>query len=322
MKLFLANPRGFCAGVERAIAIVEQMLSTAEEPVFVRHEIVHNRVVVEHLRARGAVFVEDVSEIPLGALAVVSAHGAPISVFREAGDRSLRLIDATCPLVSKVHLEVARHARQGRSVIVIGHRDHVEVKGIIGHYEHTGAAAVMVVESNAEAEAVAPPTPDNLGYVTQTTLSVSHARGIIAVLRRRFPHIIAPHAQDICYATENRQNAVRKLAEACDLILVIGAPHSSNSQRLKETAQGEGVAAQLIERPEEIQAEWLTGLRTLGLTSSASAPEHLVASTIERLTALSPGLVIEEFGKPEMISFRLPAGLSDFDRAEPDSARA
>jgi 4-hydroxy-3-methylbut-2-en-1-yl diphosphate reductase len=322
VKLLLANPRGFCAGVERAVAIVERMLDVTDEPVFVRHEIVHNQVVVEHLRGRGAVFVEQMSEIPRDALAVVSAHGAPITVFREADERGLRLLDATCPLVSKVHLEVARHARQGRSVIVIGHRDHVEVKGIVGHYEHEGAATIQVVESEADAETVAPPTPGLLGYVTQTTLSVSQARNIIAVLHRRFPNIIAPHAQDICYATENRQNAVRKLAETCDLILVIGAPHSSNSQRLKETAQALGVTARLIERPEEILPDWLTGIATLGLTSSASAPEHLVARAIERLTGLSPGLVIEEFGAPEGVSFRLPAQLRDLDRAETREVRA
>jgi 4-hydroxy-3-methylbut-2-enyl diphosphate reductase len=313
VKLYLANPRGFCAGVDRAVAIVEQLLETAEEPVFIRHEIVHNRVVVDGLRARGGVFVEEVADIPAGALAVVSAHGAPPEVFEQARLRDLRLMDATCPLVAKVHLEVSRHARQGRSVIVIGHRDHVEVKGIVGHFERTGAGTIAVVETAAEAELVEVATPEHAGYVTQTTLSVDQTRAIVEVLRRRFPALIAPHAQDICYATQNRQNAVRRLAEVCDLILVIGAPHSSNSVRMKETAETCGVAAQLIERSDDIAAEWLVGRGTLGLTSSASAPEHLVTAAIARLTELAPGLEIEEFGDPENVAFRMPAGMRAFD---------
>lgn len=314
MRLVLANPRGFCAGVDRAIAIVEQLVEANDEPVFVRHEIVHNRVVVDDLRRRGAVFVEDISEIPRGSLAVVSAHGAPPEVFQIAKARALRLTDATCPLVSKVHLEVSRHARHGRSVVVIGHRSHVEVQGIIGYYVSVDRGEIHVVETECEARALEVATPDRIGYVSQTTLAVDQTRLIIEALRERFPALVDPHAQDICYATQNRQLAVRNLATVCDLILVVGAPHSSNSQRMREVATAAGVEAHLIEGAGDIQPHWISGRRSIGLTSSASAPEHLVQEVVDRIRVFDPTVAVDEFGQPESISFRLPLDSADLSR--------
>jgi 4-hydroxy-3-methylbut-2-en-1-yl diphosphate reductase len=309
MRLVLANPRGFCAGVDRAIAVVEDLLERSTEPVFVRHEIVHNRVVVDGLRARGAVFVETLDEIPDGAVAVISAHGAPPEVFREGARRGLRLIDATCPLVSKVHLEVMRHARHGRAVVVIGHRAHVEVRGIVGYYQWPDGGGIHVVENAEEARNLTVPIPDRIGYVTQTTLALDETRRVIEVLKTRFPHLVAPHSQDICYATQNRQDAVRHLAKTCELILVIGAPHSSNSLRLCEVAQDAGVPDRLVQYPADIDAEWLAGRSVVGLTSSASAPEHLIAEAIARIKSFYPNLEVEEFGEAEQVKFRLPPEL-------------
>ncbi len=283
MKLVLANPRGFCAGVDRAIAIVEGALDCNEGPVFVRHAIVHNNVVIERLSRRGAIFVEKLSEVPPGSRVVLSAHGSPPEVYAEAKALGLRVFDGACPLVTKVHLEVARHAKQGRAVAVIGHRDHVEVQGILGYYDNPNGDGAFVVEEETDVIAVPEPRSGEIAYVTQTTLAVDQTLQIVAALAARFPRIIAPHRQDICYATQNRQDAVRQLAKDCDLILVIGAAHSSNSTRLVEVAQRAGVTARLIETADEIGSGWLEGVKSLGLTSSASAPEYLVDAVIERL---------------------------------------
>jgi len=309
MKLILVNPRGFCAGVDRAIKMVEELLNIFPEPVYVRHEIVHNRVVVDKLRAKGAVFVDEISEIPTGAVAVLSAHGAPPEVYADAKQRGLRLFDATCPLVSKVHLEVARHARCGRSVAVIGHRNHVEVIGTVGYYDSTAGGCIHVVESTEEARRVEVPDPERIGYVSQTTLAVDQTQRIVDVLLTRFPRLVDPHSTNICYATQNRQDAVRTLAGDCDLIIVIGAPHSSNSVRMREVAETCGVETRLVERPSEIEPEWLSGRTRIGLTSSASAPESLVAGTVEYLLSLAPGLVVESTGEPERVSFNMPTAL-------------
>ena len=309
MKLILANPRGFCAGVDRAIKMVEELLEIFSEPVYVRHEIVHNRVVVDELRTKGAVFVNEISEIPTGAVAVLSAHGAPPEVYADAKLRGLRLFDATCPLVSKVHLEVARHARHGRSVAVIGHRNHVEVIGTIGYYDSAADGSIHVVESTEEARLLVVSDPGRIGYVSQTTLAFDQTQRIVDVLLSRFPKLVGPHSNDICYATQNRQDAVRTLAGDCDLIIVIGAPHSSNSVRMREVAETCGVEARLIERPSEIEPEWLSGRTRIGLTSSASAPESLVAGTVEFLLSLAPALVVETTGAPEHVSFNMPPAL-------------
>lgn len=311
MDLHVANPRGFCAGVDRAIAVVDDLLELFGGPVFVRHEIVHNKVVVQDLSGRGAKFVESISEIPEGSVAVVSAHGAAPAVFADARARKLRIFDATCPLVTRVQVKVARHARKGESVIVIGHRNHPEVQGLLGCYDTGIAPGIFVVETEAEAREIAIPATERVGYVTQTTLSLDQTRRMIEILAERFPRLISPQAQDICYATQNRQSAAKILAKDCDLVLVIGAPHSSNSVRLCETVAAEGGAAQLIENAGDIQTAWLAGCTHLGLTASASAPEHVVQSVIARLHDLLPGLRVSEIGTPEEIVFRKPQALLD-----------
>lgn len=310
MNLWLANPRGFCAGVERAVRVVDELLALSQAPVYVRHEIVHNRAVVDGLRARGAVFVEDTEAIPEGALAVISAHGAAPPVHRAAA-RGRQLFDATCPLVTKVHLEVQAHARAGRSVLLVGHRGHVEVEGTIGWFRDAGGAHIVVVETAAEAETVQVADPAQVAYVTQTTLAVDAAQRIVDVLRRRFPALVAPHHDDICYATQNRQDAVRALAARCQCVIVVGAPHSSNSVRMVEVAAQGGSAAYLVETPADIRPEWLQGVTDLGLSSSASAPEHLVQGAVARLRELAPGLELHEFGTREDLSFKLPAALTE-----------
>jgi 4-hydroxy-3-methylbut-2-enyl diphosphate reductase len=279
LTVLLASPRGFCAGVERAIAIVKEALRKNGAPVYVRHEIVHNRHVVEELRAMGAVFVDELDDVPDGALVVFSAHGVPKAVPAEARRRRLLFADATCPLVSKVHREVERHARAGRTVLLIGHADHPEVVGTMGQVP---PGTVLLVEDVAAAEAVAVPDPQRLAYATQTTLSVADTAAIVAVLRRRFPAIEAPRGDDICYATTNRQEAVAAVAGTADLVLVVGAPNSSNSRRLVEVAEQAGCPrAMLIESAADIDWRHLSGVRRLGLTAGASAPELLVDGVIE-----------------------------------------
>lgn len=316
MNLWLANPRGFCAGVDRAVRIVEELIALVGAPVYVRHEIVHNHHVVERLRDAGALFVDDLSEVPRGAVAVVSAHGAAPAVHAQARALGLRAFDATCPLVSKVHLEVMRQARAGRRVIVIGHRQHVEVIGTVGHYDNPEGDGIVVVENEDEARRVRVPRPEQVAYVTQTTLAVETSARIVAVLRERFPALIAPHHDDICYATQNRQDAVRHLSARCSHVYVLGAPHSSNSVRLVEVARESGSAAQLIESAQDIDAEWFTGARHLGLTSSASAPECLVEEVLARLRSLVPVLAVREIGVPEQVVFKLPATLTELRRQQ------
>lgn len=309
MNILLANPRGFCAGVDRAIEIVEQALDTFGAPIYVRHEVVHNKTVVERLRARGAVFVEEIPEVPDAQTVIFSAHGVSQAVREAAAARDLRVFDATCPLVTKVHLEVARHCREGRDLVLIGHRGHPEVEGTLGQYRGTGGAQSHLVETVDDVARLTPTDPQRLAYVTQTTLSVDDTRAIIEALRARFPAIVGPKKDDICYATQNRQDAVKVLAARCDLVLVVGSANSSNSNRLRELAERQGVTAKLIDGPADIRRDWLEGVQTLGLTAGASAPEDLVAAVIEQLRAWGATAVEEAGGEPENVSFGLPKEL-------------
>ena len=312
MKIRLANPRGFCAGVDRAIEIVEKVLDVFGAPIYVRHEVVHNRFVVERLRERGAVFVDDLTEVPDGQTVIFSAHGVSQAVRQEAEQRDLRVFDATCPLVTKVHLEVARHGREGNEVILIGHRGHPEVEGTMGQYRHDGArgrGGIHLVETVDDVARLEIGDPTRVAFVTQTTLSMDDTAVIIDALKTRFPGIVGPKRNDICYATQNRQDAVKDLAQKCDLVLVVGSPNSSNSNRLKEIAVKLGKPAYLIDGPDDIRAEWLDGVGAIGLTAGASAPEVLVGQVIERLRAWGAQSVEENVGKPEQVTFGLPKNL-------------
>ncbi len=305
MPITLANPRGFCAGVERAIAIVERALEQFGAPIYVRHEVVHNKFVVEGLRARGAIFIEALDEVPSGATLIFSAHGVPKSVRDEAAVRGLRVFDATCPLVTKVHVEVSKMHAEGREIIMIGHKDHPEVEGTMG--QSTGG--MYLVETPADVATLAVANPAMLAYVTQTTLSVDDAAVIVTALRERFPDIVGPKKDDICYATQNRQDAVRVLAEACDLVLVVGSVTSSNSNRLREVATLLGREAHLIDRAENIDPAWLQNAPRIGVTAGASAPEVLVEEVIARLHQLGAGAVQNLDGVIEDVKFPLPSGL-------------
>ena len=311
MDVVLANPRGFCAGVDRAIEIVKRALELLGAPIYVRHEVVHNRFVVDELRARGAVFVEELDDVPDGATVIFSAHGVSQSVRREAARRDLKVFDATCPLVTKVHLEVARHCRAGRDVVLIGHAGHPEVEGTMGQWLAEGGnlARIYLVESLEDVAALQVAQPDNFAYTTQTTLSVDDTREIISALRAKFPAIQGPRNDDICYATQNRQDAVRALSTQCDLLLVVGSPYSSNSNRLRELAEREGVQAHLIDGAEEIDPQWLQGRHCVGVTAGASAPDVLVRGVLERLRQLGAGPVRELAGEPENMVFALPREL-------------
>jgi 4-hydroxy-3-methylbut-2-enyl diphosphate reductase len=311
MKILLANPRGFCAGVDRAIEIVEKVLDVFGAPIYVRHEVVHNRFVVQRLRERGAVFVDDLAEVPDGQTVIFSAHGVSQAVREEAQGRNLRVFDATCPLVTKVHLEVARHCRDRIEVVLIGHRGHPEVEGTMGQYrcERGDGRGVHLVETVEDVGRLVIRDPSRLAFVTQTTLSMDDTVVIIDALRARFPAIIGPKRNDICYATQNRQDAVKDLAQKCDLVLVVGSPNSSNSNRLKEIALKLGRPAYLIDGPDDIRAEWFDGVQTIGLTAGASAPEVLVGQVIERLKAWGATRVEENTGKPEQVTFGLPKDL-------------
>ncbi len=310
MNIQLANPRGFCAGVDRAIAIVERVLDIHGAPIYVRHEVVHNRFVVEGLRTRGAIFVEDLDEVPDGATLVFSAHGVPQAVRQAAEARGLRVFDATCPLVTKVHLEVARYCKNGISVVLIGHRGHPEVEGTLGQCSGEGGA-MHLVEQVADVEALAVTDPERVAYVTQTTLSMDDSREIIAALRARFPAIQGPKKSDICYATQNRQDAVRDLAARSDLLLVVGSPNSSNSNRLRELAEKQGCVAYLIDGPEDMHREWLDGQPRVGLTAGASAPEVLVERVVQQLRDWGAAAVEEQEGIREQVVFPLPRELAD-----------
>jgi 4-hydroxy-3-methylbut-2-enyl diphosphate reductase len=309
MQILLANPRGFCAGVDRAIEIVERALELFGAPIYVRHEVVHNRHVVEGLRARGTVFVNELDEIPDGATVIFSAHGVSRAVHEEGARRGLRVFDATCPLVTKVHLEVSRHAREGRECILIGHKGHPEVEGTMGQYDSSHGGAMYLVETPQDVELLAVMRPENLAFVTQTTLSVDDTACVIDRLRKRFPQIQGPRKDDICYATQNRQDAVKALAGRCDVFLVVGSPNSSNSNRLREIAEKQGVPAYLVDAAHEIREEWVTGKQSIGVTAGASAPQALVDGVVERLRAWGGDVVVESRGRREKVTFSLPRAL-------------
>jgi 4-hydroxy-3-methylbut-2-enyl diphosphate reductase len=310
MDILLANPRGFCAGVDRAIEIVKRALETLGAPIYVRHEVVHNRYVVDDLRHRGAVFVEDLDEVPDGATVIFSAHGVSQAVRQEAAQRGLKVFDATCPLVTKVHFEVARQCRAGRDMVLIGHAGHPEVEGTMGQWNaEAGAGRIHLIENLDDVASLQLGQPEHCAYTTQTTLSVDDTRGIISALRARFPAIQGPRNDDICYATQNRQDAVRELARHCDLVLVVGSPNSSNSNRLRELAEREGIEAHLIDGAVEIDPRWLEGRRHIGVSAGASAPEVLVRGVIERLHELGATGVRELDGEPEDMVFALPREL-------------
>ena len=310
MDVFLANPRGFCAGVDRAFEIVKRAIETLGAPIYVRHEVVHNRFVVDDLKARGAVFVEELDEVPDNATVIFSAHGVSQAVRAEADRRGLKVFDATCPLVTKVHFEVARHCRAGRDVVLIGHAGHPEVVGTMGQWSREGASGLIYLVEDIEGVATLQVgQPENLAYTTQTTLSVDDTRGIIDALKARFPAIQGPRHDDICYATQNRQDAVRELAGRCDLVLVVGSPNSSNSNRLAELARREGVESYLIDGAHEIDPAWVAGKHHIGLTAGASAPQVLVDGVIARLRELGVQGVSELDGEPEDMVFALPKEL-------------
>ncbi|KAF1715761.1 4-hydroxy-3-methylbut-2-enyl diphosphate reductase [Pseudoxanthomonas sangjuensis] len=310
MDVLLANPRGFCAGVDRAIEIVKRAIETLGAPIYVRHEVVHNRFVVDDLKRRGAVFVEELDEVPDGATVIFSAHGVSQAVRAEAGRRGLKVFDATCPLVTKVHLEVSRHCRAGRDVVLIGHAGHPEVEGTMGQWSReAGTGSIHLVEDIDDVAALEVSQPGNLAYTTQTTLSVDDTIGIIEALRAKYPAIQGPKNDDICYATQNRQDAVRDLAKQCDLVLVVGSPNSSNSNRLRELAQRDGVESYLIDGAHEIDPAWVAGKRRVGVTAGASAPDVLVEGVIARLRELGAGAVGELQGEPENMVFALPKEL-------------
>ena len=305
MNILLANPRGFCAGVDRAIAIVEHALAKCGAPIYVRHEVVHNRFVVDDLKAKGAVFVEELGEVPANSTVVFSAHGVAKSVRAEAEARGLRVFDATCPLVTKVHVEVEKMRAHGHEIVMIGHAGHPEVEGTMGQCD----GGIHLVESEADVDRLAVADPDALAYVTQTTLSVDDAAAVVAALRRRFPRIVGPKKDDICYATQNRQDAVKRMAPLADVVIVVGSPNSSNSNRLREVAAKRNVPAYMIDRADQLRPEWLAGKRCIGVTAGASAPEVLVQEVIARLAALGAADVHELDGAVETIVFPLPKGL-------------
>jgi 4-hydroxy-3-methylbut-2-en-1-yl diphosphate reductase len=309
VQILLANPRGFCAGVDRAIEIVERALETLGAPIYVRHEVVHNRFVVERLRDRGAVFVDEVDEIPEGATCIFSAHGVSQDVRRQAQGRRLTVFDATCPLVTKVHIEVKRYSREGREVVLIGHAGHPEVEGTMGQFDKAHGGDIYLVETPEDVARLPVRNPAHLAYVTQTTLSMDDTARVIDALRARFPEISGPRKDDICYATQNRQDAVRELAGRCDVVLVVGSRNSSNSNRLRELAEQKGVPAYLIDGPADIRYEWLEGKQAVGVTAGASAPELLVQQVVAQLKQMGGTLATELPGRTEHVVFALPPAL-------------
>jgi 4-hydroxy-3-methylbut-2-enyl diphosphate reductase len=313
MEVLLANPRGFCAGVERAISIVERALDNFGAPIYVRHEVVHNKYVVEGLRKKGAIFVEQLSEVPQGSTVIFSAHGVSKAVRAEAEARGLKVFDATCPLVTKVHVEVAKMRDAGREIIMIGHRGHPEVEGTMGQGKDEGASPVgmFLVETAADVATLSVQDPAKLAYVTQTTLSVDDAALVVSALRARFPEIIGPKKDDICYATQNRQDAVKFMTPQCDVVIVVGSPNSSNSNRLREVARGLGADAYMVDDASELRAEWLVGKKRIGVTAGASAPEVLVRNVIDMLKKLGATRVSQLKGIEESVVFPLPKSLLD-----------
>jgi 4-hydroxy-3-methylbut-2-enyl diphosphate reductase len=306
MEVLLANPRGFCAGVERAIEIVERALEEFGAPIYVRHEIVHNRYVVDNLRAKGAVFVEELDEVPAGGTVIFSAHGVAKAVRDDAARRGLTVFDATCPLVTKVHVEVAKMLKAGYEIVMIGHRGHPEAEGTMGQ----AASGMYLVETVDDVATVRPRNPEKLAYVTQTTLSVDDATAIVAALKSRFPAIRGPKRDDICYATQNRQDAVKLMAPQCEVVIVVGSPNSSNSNRLREVAQKAGAQAYMVDSAADLRAEWVQGKGAVGVTAGASAPEVLVDEVIERLKELGAQRVRPLEGISETVVFTLPRGLA------------
>jgi 4-hydroxy-3-methylbut-2-en-1-yl diphosphate reductase len=316
MQVLLANPRGFCAGVDRAIEIVERALELFGAPIYVRHEIVHNRHVVERLRGLGAIFVDELAEVPEGGTVIFSAHGVSTAVEDEARLRRLAVFNATCPLVTKVHMEVQRYAREGRDVILIGHAGHPEVEGTLGRFDTSGGGRMHLVQRVADVATLAVRDPQQLAFVTQTTLSMDDTAEIVTALRARFPQLATPRREDICYATQNRQDAVKKLLERCDVLVVVGSRSSSNSNRLRELADRAGIPGYLIDGPEELRTEWFDGKHTVGVTAGASAPEVLVRKVIEQLAHWGAQTPREISGREEHVLFTLPRELRR-DREEP-----
>ncbi|MGV6807398.1 MAG: 4-hydroxy-3-methylbut-2-enyl diphosphate reductase [bacterium] len=309
IDLKLANPRGFCAGVDRAIDIVNRALDIFGKPIYVRHEVVHNRYVVDSLRERGAVFVEEVEEVPEGAIVIFSAHGVSQKVRADADQRGLKVFDATCPLVTKVHMEVTRFSADGRECILIGHQGHPEVEGTMGQYDSSCGGRIYLVESETDVDSLSVDNPDRLAFVTQTTLSVDDTSRVIDALRNKFPNIEGPRKDDICYATQNRQDAVKQMALECDLVLVVGSPNSSNSNRLRELAERCGAQSYLIDNADDIDASWLEAKKAVGVTAGASAPEVLVQNVVARLKSLGASAPLDLTGNPENVSFSLPREL-------------
>lgn len=310
MEVILANPRGFCAGVDRAIGIVERAIELFGSPIYVRHEVVHNKFVVDGLRAKGAVFVDELDEVPDNSIVIFSAHGVSQEVRSVAEQRGLRVFDATCPLVTKVHMEVIKYSEAGREVILIGHAGHPEVEGTLGQYQRQdGYGGVYLVENPQDVFALQVKNPDEVAFVTQTTLSVDDTAEVIQALRTRFPTIVGPKKDDICYATQNRQDAVKELTEECDIVLVVGSRNSSNSNRLCEIARKKGIPAHLVDNADEINREWLQGKTAIGVTAGASAPQQLVNGVIERLRLWGAANVREAQGRTEQVIFSLPREL-------------
>jgi 4-hydroxy-3-methylbut-2-en-1-yl diphosphate reductase len=309
MEILLANPRGFCAGVDRAIDIVERALELFGAPIYVRHEVVHNRYVVDRLRGLGAVFVEDLADVPDGATVIFSAHGVPSAVERTARERGLGIFDATCPLVTKVHMEVQRYARDGCDVILIGHAGHPEVEGTLGRFDTSFGSQMYLVQSAAEAGELTVRDASRLAFVTQTTLSMDDTAEIVEVLRKRFSGLATPRKEDICYATQNRQDAVKKLLERCQVLVVVGSKTSSNSNRLRELAERGGVPGYLVDGPDELHREWFEGKSVVGVTAGASAPELLVQQVVERLRSWGGATAQEVMGREERVTFALPREL-------------
>ena len=311
MKIQLANPRGFCAGVDRAIDIVERAVALFGAPIYVRHEVVHNRYVVERLRAMGAVFVEELHEVPDGAVVIFSAHGVSRAVQQQAAQRGLNVFDATCPLVTKVHMEVARYARDAREVILIGHAGHPEVEGTMGQFDATLGGSIHLVETPQDVAQLQVRAPERLAFVTQTTLSVDDTARIVEALRARFPSLVSPRKEDICYATQNRQDAVKELVAVCDVLIVVGSSSSSNSNRLREIAAKQGVAGYLVDGADDLKREWFSNCQCVGVTAGASAPEVLVQQVVARLREWGGEGATEVAGRTEHVVFALPRELRE-----------